>query len=187
MQVLIDTNIILDYLLEREPFLQDATALFDEIDSRRIVGYVKDTLVSENNLEIFANEVEDEAPLEIPPERRRVKTDKQDPSIETLYTRDQRGNINLQPDFQRHFVWNKSKASRSIESRLLDIPIPVIYMAEEQNNKYSVGDGQQRLTSICAFINGQFPDKQSFKLSSLQVMTELNRKSFKDLSSDGRL
>ncbi len=104
--------------------------------------------------------------------------------VETLYGRVNRGKLNLQPDFQRYFVWNKSKASRLIESLLLDIPIPVIYVAEEQDNSLSVVDGQQRLTSICAFINGKFPNAQDFKLSSLQVMTELNRNFFKDLSSD---
>ncbi len=40
MRVLIDTNIVLDYLLEREPFLQDAEALFDAIDAGQLVGYV---------------------------------------------------------------------------------------------------------------------------------------------------
>ncbi len=40
MRVLIDTNIILDYLLERDLFLQDAEALFDAIDSSKVIGYV---------------------------------------------------------------------------------------------------------------------------------------------------
>lgn len=141
-------------------------------------------LVIENTLEALVDEAEDETPLEIPPERRRVKTDRQDLPVETLHGWVKRGKLNLQPDFQRYFVWNKSKASRLIESLLLDIPIPVIYVAEEQNNTYSVVDGQQRLTSICEFINGKFPDGQDFRLSSLQVMTELNRKLFIDLSPE---
>lgn len=144
----------------------------------------ENTLAIEDTLEGFVDDAEDETPLEIPSERRRVKTDRQDLPVETLHTWVKRGKLNLQPDFQRYFVWNKSKASRLIESLLLDIPIPVIYVAEEQNNTYSVVDGQQRLTSICEFINGKFPDGQDFRLSSLQVMTELNRKLFKDLSPE---
>ena len=93
-----------------------------------------------------------------------------------------RGKVNLQPDFQRNFVWNASKASRLVESLLLDIPIPVIYVAEEPNRTYSVVDGQQRLTSICSFVNGTLPGGQTFKLSGLQVLSELNRKTFGDLS-----
>lgn len=138
----------------------------------------------ESTLEALVDEAEDDTPLEIPPERRRVKTDRQDLPVETLHGWVNRGKLNLQPEFQRYFVWNKSKASRLIESLLLDIPIPVIYVAEEQNNTYSVVDGQQRLTSIWAFINGKFPDGQEFRLSSLQVMTELNRKSFKNLEPE---
>lgn len=144
----------------------------------------ENTLAIEDTLEGFVDDTEDETPLEIPPERRRVNTDKQDLPVETLHTWVKRGKLNLQPDFQRYFVWNKSKASRLIESLLLDIPLPVIYVAEEQNNTFSVVDGQQRLTSICEFLNGKFPDGKDFRLSSLQVMTELNGKLFRDLSPE---
>ncbi|MEH1868645.1 MAG: PIN domain-containing protein [Nostoc sp.] len=47
MRVLIDTNIILDYLLDREPFLQDAKALFNLIDSGQVVGYVTATTLTD--------------------------------------------------------------------------------------------------------------------------------------------
>lgn len=47
MRVLLDTNIILDYLLDREPFEQDAEALFDTIVSGRVVGYVSATTVTD--------------------------------------------------------------------------------------------------------------------------------------------
>src|SRR5690349_7561212 len=79
---------------------------------------------------------DDETPLVIEPEKRRVKTDKQDVPVETLRKWVQRGKLNLQPEFQRHYVWTPSKASRLIESLLLDIPIPVIYVAEEAAKNY---------------------------------------------------
>lgn len=47
MQVLVDTNIILDYLLEREPFVTDAEALFEAIQSQRIEGYVTATTLTD--------------------------------------------------------------------------------------------------------------------------------------------
>jgi len=139
----------------------------------------EDTFVLES-----IDNAEDDTSLEIPAERRRVKTDRQDLPIETLHSRVNRHTINLQPDYQRYFVWNKTKASRLIESLLLDIPIPVIYVAEEPDNTFSVVDGQQRLQTICSFIEGKFPNGQDFKLSGLQVMDELNKKSFKDLHID---
>lgn len=131
--------------------------------------------------DLIIEDVEDDSPLEIEPEKRRVKTEKQDLPVETLVSWVNRNKLNLQPDFQRNFVWNSGKASRLVESLLLAIPIPVIYVAEEANRTYSVVDGQQRLTSICAFINGAFPNGQNFKLSGLQVLKDLNRKAFADL------
>ncbi|PSN05741.1 hypothetical protein C7271_03825 [filamentous cyanobacterium CCP5] len=132
--------------------------------------------------DLIIEEIDDDTPLDIDPEKRRVKTEKQDLPVETLVSWENRGKINLQPDFQRNFVWNTSKASRLVESLLLDIPLPVIYVAEERDRTYSVVDGQQRLTSICSYVNGKFPGGQTFKLSGLKVLTELNRKGFSDLS-----
>ncbi|MGF1458875.1 MAG: DUF262 domain-containing protein [Leptolyngbyaceae cyanobacterium] len=131
--------------------------------------------------ELVIEEIEDDTPLEIDPAKRRVKTEKQDLPVETLVSWVNRGKLNLQPDFQRNYVWNSGKASRLVESLLLAIPIPVIYVSEETNRTYSVVDGQQRLTSICSFVNGAFPDGQKFKLSGLQVLKDLNRKTFTDL------
>lgn len=132
--------------------------------------------------EVLIEDANDDADsLDIDPERRRVKTEKQDLPVETLVSWVNRGKVNLQPDFQRNFVWESSKASRLVESLLLDIPIPVIYVAEEANRTYSVVDGQQRLTSICSFVNGTFPNGSTFRLSGLQVLTELNRKTFSDM------
>ncbi len=130
--------------------------------------------------EVIIEESIDETPLQIEPERRRVKTDKQDVPVETLHMWITRGKLDLQPEFQRYFVWSNAKASRLIESLLLEIPVPVIYVAEEPNKDYAVVDGQQRLTSLNAFITGRFPDSRAFKLSGLHVLSELNGKFFRD-------
>jgi Protein of unknown function DUF262/HNH endonuclease len=126
---------------------------------------------------------EDDAPLEIAADRRRVRTDKLDVPVEMLYQWVKKGKLDLQPSFQRYFVWNNVKASRLVESLILEIPIPVIYMAEEPDGGFSVVDGQQRLTSICAYIDGKFHDGREFRLSSLQVVPELIGKRFQDLDS----
>jgi predicted nucleic acid-binding protein len=47
VRVLLDTNIVLDYLLERDPFLQDTEALFDVIDSSKVIGYVTSTTLTD--------------------------------------------------------------------------------------------------------------------------------------------
>lgn len=123
-------------------------------------------------------------PLEVPEDRRRVYTDKQDVPVETLHGWITQGELDVQPEFQRNFVWSDSKASRLVESLILDIPIPVLYIAEEEDGSYSVVDGQQRLTSLSSFISGKFPSGRPFKLTGLQVLTELNGKHFKDLQGE---
>jgi len=134
--------------------------------------------------EITIEQPEDDTPLEVKPERRRVKTDKRDLPVETLFNWVTRNKVNPQPEFQRFFVWNNVKASRLIESLLLDIPIPVVYVAEEADKTYSVVDGQQRITSICSYISGKFPDGRDFTLSNLLVLTELKGKLFRQLSPE---
>lgn len=61
--------------------------------------------------------------------------------------------IDLDPDFQRRERWSASKQSALIESFLLNVPVPPIYLAEDEYGQYSVVDGKQRLTAIKAFMN----------------------------------
>jgi hypothetical protein len=142
--------------------------------------------MNEETLEL--NEIEFEQPLEEEteaiPEGRKIYTDKGDPEIESLYGKYKRGKLVLQPDFQRYFVWDTVKSSRLIESALLDIPLPVIYLSENKDGKEYVIDGQQRLTAFFSFIDGKFPDGKEFRLSGLKVYTHLNKKTFRELDDD---
>lgn len=113
--------------------------------------------------------------------RQEIHTIVADPTIESLDKEMTDGYINLQPKFQRRFVWDKKKASTLIESILLGVPLPIIYLSEEDNGKLHVIDGQQRLSSIKMFIDGKFEDNTEFKLTSLKVKKELNGKKYQDL------
>jgi len=133
----------------------------------------------------FEQPLEDEEELfEIPANRRKLYTEQGDPEIDSLYGKYKRGRLIVQPDFQRQFVWDVAKASRLIESTLLEIPLPVIYISEEKDGKEYLIDGQQRLTSFFSFIDGNLPSEKDFKLTGLKVLTELNGKMFKDLSDE---
>ena len=125
---------------------------------------------------------EDTTDLELPAGKRAIYTDPADAEIDSLYNRHKRGKLIVQPDFQRDYVWDRKRASRLIESALLSIPIPIVYISEEPDNKEYVIDGQQRLTSFFSFIDGKFPAGTEFKLNGLQVFTELNGKAYSDLS-----
>jgi Protein of unknown function DUF262/HNH endonuclease len=120
--------------------------------------------------------------LELPVGKRAVYTEPADAEIESLYNKYKREKLIVQPDFQREYVWDVKRASRLIESALLSIPIPIVYISEEPDNKEYVIDGQQRLTSFFSFLDGKFPDGSEFKLSGLQVFSELNGKTCGGLS-----
>ena len=111
----------------------------------------------------------------------KIYTEKGDPEIEGLFGKWKKQKLDIQPEFQRYFVWDKLKSSRLIESALLGIPLPVVYLSEEPDGKIYVIDGQQRLTSFFAFIDGVFPDGSDFKLTGLKVLKDHNRKKFSEL------
>lgn len=64
------------------------------------------------------------------------------------------------PAFQRHYVWDIKRASKLIESLLIGLPIPQIFLYESGKNEFLVIDGQQRLMTLYYFFNGRFPRKE---------------------------
>lgn len=72
------------------------------------------------------------------------------------------------PGFQRNYVWDIKHASRLIESAIIGLPIPQIFLYERDRNKFLVIDGQQRLMSIYYFVKGRFPRRN--KLDELRSL-----------------
>jgi len=83
--------------------------------------------------------------------------------------------IDISPKYQRRERWTDEKESSLIESFLLNIPVPPIYLAEDRYGVYSVIDGKQRITAINKFLNNRM------KLVSLEKFPELENLTFKDL------
>lgn len=101
-----------------------------------------------------------------------------DYDVEGLVKRLKRGDIYI-PSFQRDYVWNHAEASRLIESLLLGLPVPGVFLAREsKTNKLLVIDGQQRLKTLLFFYDGFFNPKPSdkrqkvFKLTKVQTEYE---------------
>lgn len=89
------------------------------------------------------------------------------------------------PPFQRRFVWSQRHASRFIESLLLGLPVPGIFLYKEAlTNKHLVVDGQQRLRTLQYFYSGLFLERK-FKL--IGVRSDWEGKSYSDLSSAEQL
>lgn len=75
------------------------------------------------------------------------------------------------PGFQRNYVWELSRASKLIESFIIGLPVPQIFLYEEARNSYLVIDGQQRLMTIYYFIKGRFP-KQEKRVEIRNIFSE---------------
>jgi len=81
----------------------------------------------------------------------------------------------LKPDYQRRITWNNAKRSKLIESLIMNIPIPPVFLYEKDFNKYEIMDGLQRISAIIAFYNNEYA------LTGLTEWKELNGKRYKNL------
>ena len=97
-------------------------------------------------------------------------------TVQDVIRRIDQGNYVMDPDFQRDFIWSKDKQSKLIESVIMRIPLPVFYMAENDDGRIVVVDGLQRLSTFRQFV------KDELRLH-LPDRTELNGKRFSDLPS----
>lgn len=90
----------------------------------------------------------------------------------------------IKPEMQRKYVWDKTEASRFIESILLGLPVPSIFLAKTDDEKMLIVDGYQRIMTVNNYINGIFSgDNKVFKLSNSKKINEIwKNKSFKELS-----
>ena len=89
-----------------------------------------------------------------------IKTDSYPMSIGELSALYKDGDLNISPIYQRMFRWDIEQQSALIESILLQIPIPPIYVYQSEDGKWNLIDGQQRLSSIFKFMGILKKDKQ---------------------------
>jgi len=81
----------------------------------------------------------------------------------------------IAPEFQRNAVWKIEQERELIESVLMGIPIPIIYVFEDEDGKKQVVDGRQRITAIVRYLDN------AFALDNLRMLPRFNRKRFKEL------
>ena len=137
-------------------------------------GEVPDTITKLNELESL----------------RITKPDPSRNSIDDIVRRMERHKFLIRPAYQRNEVINLSKASAIIESILLDINLPPIFIFKRADGISEVIDGQQRLLTILGFIgkeyrdqdgNRQFTKNHKFKLKGLNILKDLNKQKFATL------
>jgi hypothetical protein len=107
-----------------------------------------------------------------------------DYTVDSLVKR-MRANSFIIPRFQRKFVWSQRHASKFIESLLMGLPVPGIFLYKQsETNTHLVIDGQQRLTSLRAFYDGTFGSK---KFSLTGVREPWTNKSYSELETSDQL
>jgi len=129
----------------------------------------------------------EDADLDASPASYEVITYPADFTLEGLVAKFKKGNMTV-PGFQRNFVWNIKQASRLIESFLLGLPVPAIFLfTDDVKNEQLVLDGQQRLMTVVYFFDGYFgkPDangrRKVFKLTGLNENSPYYNKTYQDL------
>lgn len=85
-----------------------------------------------------------------------ISSSPNDFNVSTIFSFIKSGAVKI-PGFQRHFVWDIKRSSKLIESLLLGLPVPQVFLYEEAKNSFLVIDGQQRLMSIYYFVKQRFP------------------------------
>lgn len=105
-------------------------------------------------------------------------TQQSDFSLSSIREMVDTGSVDISPAYQRRDRWNKDKQSKLIESFILNVPIPPIYLSEDDYGEYSVIDGKQRITAISNFMENKL------KLSGLDNLKQLNGMSFEDLPKE---
>jgi hypothetical protein len=83
--------------------------------------------------------------------------------------------IKLNPEFQRRDRWDETRQSRLIESLVMNVPIPPVFLGEDEYGQYVVLDGRQRLTAVSKFLGN------NLKLKGLDVWDELNGMTYSDM------
>lgn len=131
---------------------------------------------------------------ELQDQRRKVDFDTYDITVDELVRRVRRGRIEIAPSYQRQFRWGNERQSRLIESIMLGIPVPPLFMAtnveEGEGRTWEVVDGLQRLLSLTNFLGDAETRKVArlegspLKLSGMEILAGLEGCRSVDLPAD---
>lgn len=119
-------------------------------------------------------------------EKRAVSYDMYDMTVRQLVDMVAGKEIDIAPDYQRHFIWDGDRESELVESIYLGIPVPSLYMAANSDGTWEVVDGVQRLSTLSHFCGGEsllqtIDRQQNLKLTNLKKLTAFNEMLFLDL------
>lgn len=119
-------------------------------------------------------------------ERRLVSFDSYDLSVRQLLDMFESGEIEVPPEYQRQFIWNEARESQLVESVLLGIPIPSLFMATNADSTWEIVDGVQRLGTLAHFLGTptlleKVKRAAPLKIEELEKLSALNSHGFEAL------
>lgn len=182
---------------------RDSTDTITENDKLQLLMYLRNAHV-ESTKESVEEVGADGKPVGVEEETNTLSNEPFDPdsisiepkvvAMDLLLRRLRQGSIRLAPNFQRRFVWDEERCSQLIESLMLRIPLPMFYVAANEDGSWDVVDGLQRLTTIRDFLlggeidkNGKktVPEATPFALTNLEFWgTRFNNKTFAAIEKD---
>lgn len=111
--------------------------------------------------------------------QREIRFDTRDFPVETIVSRFKNDSFSI-PPYQREFIWNPQDQGQFIESVIMGLPIPMMFLAEDEDGTFEIVDGAQRIQTLDAFLSGDLV------LNGLTKLDELNGFRFDDLPETQR-
>lgn len=123
---------------------------------------------------------------QIDKERRLVSTDSYDLSVAQLLNMFEADEIVVPPEYQRQFIWDETRQSQLVESVILGIPVPSLFMATNTDASWEIVDGVQRLGTLAHFsgrtkLLAKIEKAAPLKITGLEKLSSLNSSNFEDL------
>lgn len=120
-------------------------------------------------------------------ENNEIRTESVDFSFGELLNLHKDGEIVIRPEYQRLFRWTIEQRSRLIESILLKLPIPPIFLIEDENGILELIDGLQRTSSVLQFMEHEAINEPELVLTGCDILGQLNGMKFNDFNTSIRL
>lgn len=122
---------------------------------------------------------------ELATERKNIKTDSYDMSIGEIISLYQEGDLKLNPAYQRLYRWDTDHKVRFIESILIGIPIPEIFVAQKKDGKWDIVDGVQRISTLLQLV-GKLPGHNPLVLEGTKYLPSLKGMTWETMPTDAK-
>ena len=168
----------LQYLKDKDIYEDFINKYEEEIEGEETIDYPDDENTDSDENEDVSNlaKTKEEVITDLIYPQASLNIERTQFSVFELKRKKENGKLLLDPDFQREDVWKSSQKAELIESILMNIPLPFIYLTENKKGQLVVVDGRQRLTALFEFLDDKFTLGKKLK-----ILKKLHNKKFSQL------